>query len=147
MKTIKESYRRKMPHFQQPGQCYSLTCVLKGAMPKKAMEKYSLQLASAKQKWEWWRKEAGQEFEEPGVQLFKLNSCNLKSCSPGDSYNLKSCSPGDSCNLQSCSPGQQLQVKNLQSLEKAKRDYYIALRKYRWLTTKYCTKRLITLFH
>jgi len=44
MKPRKEHYRRKLPHYQQPGQWYSVTSTLAGAMPKGAMEKYSIQL-------------------------------------------------------------------------------------------------------
>lgn len=48
MKPKKEYYRGKLPHFQQPGQWYSVTCSLFGAIPKGAMEKYALQLEIAK---------------------------------------------------------------------------------------------------
>jgi REP element-mobilizing transposase RayT len=43
MKPKKEHYRQKLPHFQQPGQWYSVTVSLEGAMAK-----YSLKLAVAK---------------------------------------------------------------------------------------------------
>jgi REP element-mobilizing transposase RayT len=48
MKPKKEHYRQKLPHFQQPGQWYSVTVSLEGAIPKSAMAKYSLKLAVAK---------------------------------------------------------------------------------------------------
>lgn len=48
MKPKKEYYRQKLPHFQQPGQMYSVTVSLEGAMPKGAMAKYSLKLINAK---------------------------------------------------------------------------------------------------
>ncbi len=48
MKPKKEHYRGKLPHFQQSGQWYSVTCSLFGAIPKGAMEKYALQLEIAK---------------------------------------------------------------------------------------------------
>lgn len=48
MKPRKENYRQKLPHFQQPGQWYSVTVSLEGAIPKTAMAKYSLKLSVAK---------------------------------------------------------------------------------------------------
>jgi REP element-mobilizing transposase RayT len=48
MRPRKEHYRRKLPHFQQPGQWYSVTFTLVDAMPKGAMDKYSLNLEVAK---------------------------------------------------------------------------------------------------
>jgi len=48
MKPKKEHYRQKLPHFQQPGQWYSVTVSLEGAIPKGAMAKYSLKLEVAK---------------------------------------------------------------------------------------------------
>lgn len=48
MRTKKEHYRRKLPHFQQPGQSYFVTFVLKGTMPKGAMKKYLEVLEQAK---------------------------------------------------------------------------------------------------
>jgi putative transposase len=48
MKPKREHYRQKLPHFQQPGQWYSVTVSLEGAIPKSAMAKYSLKLAVAK---------------------------------------------------------------------------------------------------
>ena len=48
MKPKKEHYYRKLPHYQQPGQWYSITCILEGAMPKSAMQKYTLKLEIAK---------------------------------------------------------------------------------------------------
>lgn len=48
MRTRKEHYRRKLPHFQQPGQSYFVTFILAGAMPVGAMRKYSEVLEHAK---------------------------------------------------------------------------------------------------
>jgi putative transposase len=48
MKPHKEHYRRKLPHFQQPGQWYSVTFTLAGAIPKGTMERYSSQLYIAR---------------------------------------------------------------------------------------------------
>lgn len=52
MKPKKEFYRQKLPHFQQPGQRYSVTVSLEGAMPKGAMAKYSLKLINAKNRYQ-----------------------------------------------------------------------------------------------
>ena len=49
MRPKKEHYRGNLPHFQQPGQWYSVTCSLLGAMPKGAMKKYAFQLEIAKE--------------------------------------------------------------------------------------------------
>ncbi len=48
MKPKKEYYRGNLPHYQQPGQWFSVTCPLFGAMPKGAMDKYASKLEIAK---------------------------------------------------------------------------------------------------
>jgi len=48
MKPKKEHYRQKLPHYQQPGQWFSVTVSLEGAIPKGVMSKYSLKLSIAK---------------------------------------------------------------------------------------------------
>jgi putative transposase len=40
----KESYRHNLPHFQQPGQAYFVTWILKDAVPPKAFPKYKNKL-------------------------------------------------------------------------------------------------------
>lgn len=40
----KEYYRNNLPHFQQPGQSYFVTCCLKSAVPPKALKDYGTQL-------------------------------------------------------------------------------------------------------
>ena len=40
----KESYRRHLPHFQQPGQSYFVTWCIYNAVPAKALNNYALQL-------------------------------------------------------------------------------------------------------
>lgn len=37
----KESYRHNLPHFQQPGQAYFVTWILKNAVPPKAFSRYT----------------------------------------------------------------------------------------------------------
>ncbi|MBN2636754.1 MAG: hypothetical protein JXR61_10825 [Prolixibacteraceae bacterium] len=59
MKPKKEHYRRKLPHFQQPGQWYSVTFTLKGAMPKGAMEKYASALETARTRYLLLAQESG----------------------------------------------------------------------------------------
>ena len=48
MKPKKEHYRQKLPHYQQPGQWFSVTVSIEGAIPKGAMAKYSLKVSMAK---------------------------------------------------------------------------------------------------
>ena len=44
----KEAYRGNLPHFQQPGQDYFVTWILKGSVPKKAVEAYSKKMEELK---------------------------------------------------------------------------------------------------
>lgn len=44
----KESYRKDLPHFQQPGQAYFVTWCLHDSIPPKALERYSNSLKNAK---------------------------------------------------------------------------------------------------
>jgi REP element-mobilizing transposase RayT len=44
----KESYKHNLPHFQQPGQAYFITWILKDAVPAKAFPRYSVQLGQLK---------------------------------------------------------------------------------------------------
>ncbi|WP_167618577.1 hypothetical protein [Maribellus sediminis] len=46
----KEFYRHNLPHFQQPGQAYFVTWILKDAVPKRALLNNSKQLAQPKLK-------------------------------------------------------------------------------------------------
>lgn len=48
MRTRKEHYRRKLPHYQQPGQSYFITFILQGVMPKGALKKYLEALVQTK---------------------------------------------------------------------------------------------------
>ena len=68
MQPKKEHYRGKLPHFQQPGQWYSVTIVLKGAMPKGAMDKYSPRLETAKNRYLFLKEQAG----SPGVGVSRV---------------------------------------------------------------------------
>ncbi|MFT3751854.1 MAG: hypothetical protein QM800_02910 [Paludibacter sp.] len=43
----KESYRKNLPHFQQPGQAYFVTWCLHDAVPPKALERYSICMKNA----------------------------------------------------------------------------------------------------
>ncbi|NDP19937.1 MAG: hypothetical protein GZ091_02475 [Paludibacter sp.] len=42
----KEHYRHQLPHFQQSGQAYFVTWCLKDAIPPKALERYTIQIAN-----------------------------------------------------------------------------------------------------
>lgn len=44
----KESYKNILPHFQQPGQAYFVTWILKGAIPYKALNRYTQKLSTLK---------------------------------------------------------------------------------------------------
>ncbi|RIH63372.1 hypothetical protein D1164_19770 [Mariniphaga sediminis] len=44
----KESYRHNLPHFQQPGQAYFVTWILKDAVPPKALSQYTKKLQQLK---------------------------------------------------------------------------------------------------
>ena len=44
----KEVYRGNLPHFQQPGQDYFVTWILKNSVPKKAVEVYSKRMEQLK---------------------------------------------------------------------------------------------------
>lgn len=107
----KEHYRRKLPHYQQPGQWYSVTFTLKGAMPKGAMAKYTTVLETARTRLEELRsRESDNPLSGTGESEFPNSD--------------------KSATLESCTPD--LQVGNLQSrLAQAKKEYQIALRKYR----------------
>jgi len=111
MKPKKEYYRGKLPHFQQPGQWYSVTCTLHGAMPKGAMQKYSLALEAAKNR----VKEllTGVGVSGVGVSGVGVSNSN-KTLGVGNSQSL--------------------------ALEKAKKDYRIAQRKYRLAYDKFLHK-------
>jgi len=95
MKPKKEHYRGKLPHFQQPGQWYSVTCVLKGALPKGAMDKYATRLETAKNQYLLLKERAAVS----GVGLSKSDMFDLR--------------------------------KSNSQLAEARKNYYIALRKYR----------------
>lgn len=135
----KGHYRRKLPHYQQPWQWYSITFALAGAMPKGAMAKYSTALETARTRLE---ELSPRESDNPlsdkkesdfsksdNLQLGKLKSGELDNLL-SDTRELEFPNSGKSATLESCSPN--LQVGNLQSrLALAKKEYQIALRKYR----------------
>ncbi len=126
MKPRKEHYRRKLPHYQQPGQQYSVTCILHGAMPKGAMAKYSLQLEAAKNRYQLLlqNSDAG-ELDFPKSDLiFDLESRSPESRSP-ESRSPESRSPG--------------KLKS-PDLQEARKEYQIALRKYRLAYDKILNK-------
>ena len=136
MKPRKEHYRRKLPHFQQPGQWYFVTCILEGAMPKGAMQKYSINLEIAKNKLH----SLGVGLS-PGVGLSKSDNpqgvglSNSKNLQGVAQYNSnKTFELGNSKSRESEFPTPiifDLGKSEFRKLAQAKKDYQIALRKYR----------------
>jgi REP element-mobilizing transposase RayT len=134
MRQRKEHYRHKLPHFQQPGQWYSVTFTLVGAMPKGAMDNYSLQLEIARNRLD---ELLGQELSKlSGFQDRKVGDSNLAKLESRESdfskSDLKNFDLGKSKSRKQeflCSESFDL-GKSKSRLEKAKKDYQIALRKY-----------------
>ncbi len=116
MQPKKEHYRRKLPHFQQPGQWYSVTFTLKGAMPKGAMIKYTTTLETARTRYQL----LAQESWEPGESGFPKPDTK-------DTDFPKSVT-------ELCGLGKP------QSLAEAKKEYQTALRKYRLAYDKFLNK-------
>lgn len=104
MNPKKEHYRQKLPHFQQPGQWYSVTVSLHGAIPKNALLKYSLQLTIAKNKFQNLLKQ--QPTFSKGMDLPKTMISKPEEIKTFDSGNSK-------------------------TRFAAKKEYYATLRKYR----------------
>ena len=109
MQPKKEHYRRKLPHFQQPGQRYSVTCTLNGAMPKGAMQKYSIKVEMARNRME----QLGIRLS-PGVGLSKSDKISNLGTSESQSPEFL--------------------------FAEAKKEYQIALRKYRIAYNKVLNK-------
>jgi len=57
----KESYRNRLPHFQQPGQAYFVTWNLKNAIPPKALKRYTTKLSELKAQIEFQKAQKGDE--------------------------------------------------------------------------------------
>jgi REP element-mobilizing transposase RayT len=131
MQPKKEHYRRKLPHYQQPGQWYSVTIILKGAMPKGAMEKYSLEVETARN-----RLQQLEAAASPGVGLSRSGKKGI-GLSKSDIFDLgKSKSPGNGV-----SNSVNSELRNSESrLAQAKKEYQIALRKYRLAYDKILNK-------
>ncbi len=120
MKPRKEHYRGKLPHFQQPGQWYSVTIILAGAIPKGAMRKYSIKLEIAKNKLH-----SLEHGLSSGVGLSKSN----KIFDLGNSKSWESKFPNsDKISDLGKSESRKEQTRKL---AQAKKDYKIALLKYR----------------
>ncbi len=156
MRPRKEHYRGNLPHFQQPGQWYSVTCSLEGAIPKSAMEKYTLQLEIAKNNYlsaqrhelpgtrgtrTFQVREKGRglsqvhekghglsQVHEKGHGLSKVRE-NHKELGNSFSREPDFPSPAKERELETPSPGRKQELGN--SLSRAKQSYYAALRKYR----------------
>ncbi len=145
MKPRKEHYRGKLPHFQQPGQWYFITCILEGAMPKGAMQKYSINLEIAKNKLH----SLGVGLS-PGVGVSNSNnpqgagvsnSNNPQGVGLSNSNNPQGVGVSKSNNPQGAGVSNSNKIFDLgksksresesRKLAEAKKDYQIALRKYR----------------
>ncbi len=125
MQPRKEHYRQKLPHFQQPGQWYSVTCTLHGAMPKGAMKKYSIRLETAKNRLH--------QLEFLGVGLSKSNNFDLgKSKSRGFGALGVGVSNSNIFDLESQSP-----ENSKSELAQAKKDYQLLCENTGWLTIKF----------
>ncbi len=117
MKPRKEHYRKKLPHFQQPGQWYFVTCILKGAMPKGALNKYATKLEAAKNLYLLLKEKAstpGDGVSGDGVSNSGISLLN----------DLESPTPGRP-------PTPQAATQQNSQLAQARKDYYTAVRKYR----------------
>jgi putative transposase len=108
MKPRKEHYRRKLPHFQQPGQWYSVTFTLAGAMPKRAMDRYSSELQMARTRLEELRES---DFPKSDNFFDKGKSDNFFDMEKSDNFFDLG--------------------KSKSQLSQAKKDYRIALLRYR----------------
>ena len=116
MRPRKEHYRRKLPHFQQPGQWYSVTFILAGAMPRGAMNKHSLNLEVAKNRVQELRLSQVSGFEAACFHPPSRESDFPKS---DKNYNV----PKSDKNFDF--------GKSKSQLAQVQKDYQIALRKYR----------------
>ena len=126
MKPRKEHYRRKMPHYQQPGQWYSVTLILKGAMPKGAMSKYAEKLEAARNNYQLLQREAKAkdvDFPTPITE------------NPNSGMTANKISDLGKAVKQISDLG-----KSELRLAQAKKDYLIALRKYRLAYDKILNK-------
>ena len=115
MKPKKEHYHQKLPHFQQPGQWYSVTVSLEGAMPKGAMAKYSLKLALTENQY---KQLLGQE-KSPTRDMDFPKSMILHPETKNKNFDLG---------------------KSKSRKEEAKTAYYAALRNYRLAYDKFLHK-------
>ncbi|MDP3912691.1 MAG: transposase [Bacteroidota bacterium] len=121
MRPRKEYYHRKLPHFQQPGQWYSITFTLVGAMPKGAMDKYSLDLEIAKNRVQELGLYQVSGFEAACFQIPEIGNKGLSSSRESDF-------PKSDKNFDF--------GKSKSQLAQAQKDYQIALRKYRFAYDK-----------
>jgi len=117
MKPKKEHYRGKLPHFQQPGQWYFVTCILKGAMPKGAMDKYATKLETTKNRYLLQAGQGLSKIPDQGVGLSKSNNFDF-----GKSKSREPDFPKS---------GMLDLGKSNSQLASARKDYHLALRKYR----------------
>ena len=129
MQPKKEQYRRKLPHFQQPGQWYSVTFTLKGAMPKGAMAKYASVLETARTRYQLLVQEAARresDFPKSDKKLSGLGISGLGNQESRESESRESEFPNSDTKL-----------------AEAKKEYQINLRKYRLAYDKILNKSVL----
>jgi putative transposase len=135
MKPRKEHYRGKLPHFQQPGQWYSVTFTLAGAMPKGAMDRYSQILENAHYRLEELQKQQPEGGLSRVVGFPKF----------GDTSTWESRRPGEADFPKSDDTTSTLESRRPDILlAEAKKEYQIALQKYRMAYDKFLNKSALS---
>jgi REP element-mobilizing transposase RayT len=142
MQPKKEHYRRKLPHYQQPGQWYSVTFTLKGAMPKGAMAKYATALETARTRYRLLLQESG--FPNPDTSRLQVRKPAVPRESGFPKPDVKDTDFPKSVKGFSTKqfPAKELSgLGNPEShLVATKKEYQIALRKYRLAYDKFLNK-------
>ena len=71
----KESYRNNLPHFQQPGQTYFVTWILKNAVPAKAFSNYAEAMQQLKNQIELHKQKKS---EKPVIEKLQIEYHSLR---------------------------------------------------------------------
>jgi len=129
----KESYRGNLPHFQQPGQWYFITCSLEGAIPRGALEKYSTRLETARLRYHQFLRDADRDADFPKSVNTHRDPDFPKSVECGKSP--QSVNFGEKGFSPSRNSGNEL--------AQAKKEYLIALLKYRLAFDKILNESLV----
>lgn len=134
MQPRKEHYRNKLPHFQQPGQQYMVTCVLKGAIPKGALDNYAVRLETARNR----LKELEKSVFRESLSWESEFPNSDKTFDLGKSKSRESEFPNS--DKEHSELGNSESHKSKSRLEEARKEYQIALRKYRLAYEKVLNK-------